>query len=78
MSDADLVRRALGILGSAPETPAAMALDRMVRALERYEWVRPLVTGEDDPDGKYKMFRLGAALLRGKTGEAAVVDAMST
>jgi hypothetical protein len=39
---------------------------------ERYRWVLPIVSGEDDPDVNKRMGLLGNALASGLTGTAAI------
>ena len=74
-ADADMVRRHLGITGSRPGTPAMEALARLEAKAEMYEWVRPIITGEDDAQANERAAALGSALLRGFKGEAALVVA---
>lgn len=73
--DANTVRRYLGITGSREGTPAMEALARLEAKAGMYEWVRPIITGEDDARANERAAALGSALLRGFKGEAALVVA---
>lgn len=50
--------------------------DKIGRDAARYQWLMPVVTGEDDVETLRKSLALAGAIVRGLTGDEAVDAAM--
>lgn len=76
--DAGIVRAVLRGYGVREGSPVLLALERLEAKTTRYEWVLPILTGDDAVLDNERTARLALALVKGHTGEAVIIEAMKT
>ena len=76
--DARIIRAVLEQDGARKNSPVLQALDRLEQKAARFDWVLPVIAGNDEELANDRTLKLAQAMMLGLKGEAIVDKAMQT